>query len=63
MSLQHNQARLLGPGRNARHLLVRLKKHFESLLQPARSMHELVTEDNVQAMQVGPAPSGGIESN
>jgi ankyrin repeat protein len=26
-------------------------KHFELLSQPARSMHELVTEDNVQAMQ------------
>ena len=29
----------------------RLKKHFESQSRPARSMHELVTEDNVQAMQ------------
>ena len=29
----------------------RLKKHFESLSQPATSMHQLVTEDNVQAMQ------------
>ena len=29
----------------------KLKKHFESLSQSATSMHELVTEDNVQAMQ------------
>src|SRR5215469_12081925 len=29
----------------------KLKKHVESLSQPARSMHELVTEDDVQAMQ------------
>jgi ankyrin repeat protein len=29
----------------------KLKKHVESLLQPARSMHELVTGDNVQALQ------------
>ena len=29
----------------------KLKKHFESLSPPARSMHELVTEDNVQAIQ------------
>jgi ankyrin repeat protein len=29
----------------------KLKKHLESLSQPARSMHELVTEDNVQTMQ------------
>jgi ankyrin repeat protein len=29
----------------------KLKKHFEALSQPARSMHELVTADNVQAMQ------------
>ena len=29
----------------------RLKKHVESLAQPMRSMHELVTGDNVQAMR------------
>ena len=29
----------------------RLKKHFESLSQPVTSMHTLVTQDNVQAMQ------------
>jgi ankyrin repeat protein len=29
----------------------KLKKHVESLSQPARSMHELVTGDDVQAMQ------------
>src|SRR6516162_4933731 len=29
----------------------KLKKHFESLSPPATSMHELVTQDNVQAMQ------------
>jgi ankyrin repeat protein len=29
----------------------KLKKHFESISQPARSIHELVTEDNVQAIQ------------
>ena len=29
----------------------RLKKHVESLSQPATSMHQLVTGDNIQAMQ------------
>jgi ankyrin repeat protein len=29
----------------------KLKKHIESLSRPARSMHELVTEGNLQAMQ------------
>src|SRR5437879_4480919 len=29
----------------------RLKKHFEELSRPATSMHELVTGDNVQALQ------------
>jgi ankyrin repeat protein len=29
----------------------KLKKHLESLSRPARSMHEIVTEENVQAMQ------------
>lgn len=33
----------------------KLKKHFESLSQPATSMHELATEDNVQAMKAAVA--------
>src|SRR5579864_1228761 len=33
----------------------KLKKHLESLSHPAPSMHELVTEENVQAMQAAVA--------
>src|ERR1700756_5354536 len=43
----------------------KLKKHFQALSQPATSMHELVTKDNVQALQeaVAQAPESVNQLN